>query len=100
MLLSPEIILHICDLVPILKADELAEALINVFEFNKATLHLLKEFINHEINSETEEFGILLRSNSVASKLMKFYSRLVGQKYLQKLFAPLIKSLDGKTFEV
>ena len=36
----------------------------------------------------------------MASKLMKFYCKLVGQKYLQSLFVPLIKKLNGLSFEV
>jgi hypothetical protein len=48
----------------------------------------------------SDDFGTIFRANSSASKLMKFYCKLVGQKYLQSLFVPLIKKLNGLSFEV
>ncbi len=60
---------------------------------------MIKVFIDREVNG-SDNFGTLFRSNSMASKLIKFYCKLVGQKYLQSCFVSLIRKLNGQTFEV
>ena len=50
--------------------------------------------------STSDEFGTLFRSNSMASKMIKFYCKMVGQKYLQSLFVPIIKKLSKINLEV
>jgi hypothetical protein len=90
---------NIFDAITVTKTDQLALSLITILEMHNKTLDLIKVFVTREV-AANEEFGTLFRSNSMASKLMKFYCKLIGQKYLQSLFVPLIRKLNGKGFEV
>jgi len=55
----------------------------------------LKEFINLEV-TETENAGTLFRSNSMVSKMFKFYSRLIGLPYL---YITIGKSINQLIFD-
>ncbi|KAJ5073662.1 ras gtpase-activating protein [Anaeramoeba ignava] len=63
------------------ESDSVCRALVYLFERDSLLMKLLKKRIKDEIR-ETQEEGTLFRSNSLASKMMKTYSQLVGLPYL------------------
>jgi hypothetical protein len=89
----------LCDAVPIAKAEELGNALVTLFEKNNLTLEVIQLFIRWEVEN-SEDFGTLFRANSMATKLIKCYGKIVGKKYLKKIFAPLIRKINDINFEV
>jgi len=77
----------ISNITQITEADKIAKALIILFQENGKVLHLLETFISDEVRS-TETVGTLFRSNSMVSKMFKFYSRLIGLPYLYETIGP------------
>lgn len=79
-------------LTQITEADKVAKAMVIIFEAHNKTLLLLDAFIKEEVNnSETD--GTLFRSNSMVSKMFKFYSRLIGLPYLYETIGPELTQL-------
>lgn len=76
----------------ITEADKIAKAMVIVFQDNKKVTHLLRKFIENEVQI-TDSAGTLFRSNSMVSKMFKFYSRLIGLPYLYMTIGPEISEL-------
>lgn len=93
--------LKISDLTQITEADAVAKALVIVFEAHDKTLHLLKKFIQEEVE-QSESASTLFRSNSMVSKMFKFYSRLIGLPYLYVAIGQQLNQLiwEGTGLEV
>jgi len=87
--------------IQITEADEVAHALICIFEANKQSVRLLKAFVTKEVAS-SETPNTLFRSNSISTKLMKMYTKMIGGEYLKSTLKPLVDSLlaSTATFEV
>jgi GTPase-activator protein for Ras-like GTPase len=85
----------------ITEAEKVSRALILVFESNSVAIAAMQAFIQKEVQQSTEA-GTLFRSNSMVSKMFKFYSRLVGLPYLYMTVAPTIVQLvwENKGLEV
>jgi len=66
--------------------------MIVVFQDNSKVLNLLEAFINEEVRT-AEQAGTLFRSNSMVSKMFKFYSRLIGLPYLYTTIGPELDEL-------
>jgi len=70
----------------------LVKALIIVFQDHNKVIPLLQQFIAEEVKN-TESAGTLFRSNSMVSKMFKFYSRLIGLPYLYETVGPELNEL-------
>eukprot|EP01100_Stratorugosa_tubuloviscum_P000181 TRINITY_DN1038_c1_g1_i1.p1 TRINITY_DN1038_c1_g1~~TRINITY_DN1038_c1_g1_i1.p1 ORF type:complete len:534 (+),score=237.73 TRINITY_DN1038_c1_g1_i1:74-1675(+) len=103
LLLSPDLQLTIalCSAAPVTAADDIAKALINIFEVRGNTFSLLRSLITEEA-ANTSSASTLFRSNSMASKMMSAFGRITGQEYLQATLRPLVKwiSASSTSFEI
>eukprot|EP00026_Physarum_polycephalum_P003940 Phypoly_transcript_03957.p1 GENE.Phypoly_transcript_03957~~Phypoly_transcript_03957.p1 ORF type:complete len:684 (+),score=176.74 Phypoly_transcript_03957:71-2122(+) len=73
--------------------EEVAQALVVLFEANDAADVLIKHFIDLEMTKANASEGptTLFRRDSVASKVMRFYTKLIGQQYLISILWPNIR---------
>lgn len=78
--------------ISITNLDEFARATTFIYASQGEFLRLLRVFIKKELEKADSASGVF-RSNSVASKLMGAYARLVGMKYLHATLGPLIAEL-------
>eukprot|EP01132_Coremiostelium_polycephalum_P003622 gene3622-4511_t len=98
LLLEPEFycVLALGEITQITEADEVAKVLVNFFESNDKTMSILKTVIQQEVNS-TETANTLFRRNSVATKMLAAYTKLIGGPYLKSTLYPVIKTLVNNT---
>ena len=87
-----EAILTLCDVTAITEADYVAQLLVRIFEANEKTLELLKAAILDEVK-KTESANTLFRRNSMATKLLAAYCKLIGRDYLRVALGPQLKVL-------
>jgi len=87
-----ELVNSVCAITQITEADKIAKALMIVYEDSSRVMPVLEAFITEEVRT-TESAGTLFRSNSMVSKMFKFYSRLVGLPYLYETIGPEISEL-------
>jgi len=87
-----ELALVVANITQITEADKIAKALIIVYQHNEKVLQLLQKFISDEVKT-SESSSTLFRSNSMVSKMFKFYSRLIGLPYLYETVGPEICEL-------
>jgi len=81
--------------------DRIAKALVNLFELNHKSKSLVQRVIYDEINVETSEGeGVLFRTNSIASKILKSYSFIVGQAYLRNTLYNVVNELCSNDIRV
>ncbi|EGG19811.1 neurofibromin [Cavenderia fasciculata] len=94
LLLEPDYfsIIALGEVTQITEADEVARILVNFCEQNDKTMPILKKVIHHEVSS-TETANTLLRRNSVATKMLAAYTKLIGQPYLKVALYPVMKTL-------
>lgn len=78
---------------PATEQDMLAKGLVFVACANDCAPKMIRTIIRAEVATCKEE-NTLFRSNSVASKMYKFYSRIVGIKYLYHCIARVILELE------
>lgn len=76
-------------------AEEFSSAIIHLFEYThpEYTLSVLKIAIVRELDA-TLEVNTLFRGNSMASKLLAKYCRLVGTEYLKQTLLPVIAQIS------
>jgi len=72
--------------------EAVSSNLIRVFEKTNRCLFLLKSLTDHEIDS-TDNPDIIFRGNSLATKSVDLYMKLVGIPYLSHTIGPLIKKI-------
>jgi len=98
LLLDPslQVVSLLSDVTQITEADELAKALVHVFEYHHSSMVLLRHFILREVAASTSA-GTLFRSNSMASKMIKVYSFLVGSHYLKETIGQPIQEICSKS---
>eukprot|EP01119_Soliformovum_irregulare_P002244 TRINITY_DN12528_c0_g1_i1.p1 TRINITY_DN12528_c0_g1~~TRINITY_DN12528_c0_g1_i1.p1 ORF type:complete len:1070 (+),score=179.39 TRINITY_DN12528_c0_g1_i1:67-3276(+) len=82
----------ISEMTQITEADKIAKALVVVYQDNDKAINLLQAFIDQEVET-SESAGTLFRSNSMVSKMFKFYSRLIGLPYLYVTIGPELSKL-------
>jgi len=103
MVVEPALTLvkSLCTVVDIQDADELAQALVRIFESQGNTLALIKSSITREVRA-TETANLLLRSNSMATKMMTSYSQMIGVPYLRVVLCPIVDQIcrDPLRYEV
>ncbi|KAL7060386.1 hypothetical protein AAHC03_09516 [Spirometra sp. Aus1] len=80
------------------KKEEIARCLVNIHEKadNSDVAEFLAGIVNHELDSY-ENLSLLFRSNSIGSKAVESYVKLVGAEYLQNLFRTFIENLITST---
>eukprot|EP01119_Soliformovum_irregulare_P019017 TRINITY_DN5943_c0_g1_i1.p1 TRINITY_DN5943_c0_g1~~TRINITY_DN5943_c0_g1_i1.p1 ORF type:complete len:2529 (-),score=855.67 TRINITY_DN5943_c0_g1_i1:42-7628(-) len=103
LLFEPDLALalSVCDSAQITEADDIAALMIRIFEFGDKTMMILKACIAIEI-ARTESSTGLFRRNSISTKLLAAFSKLMGREYLCNTLAPTIHSIiaDNLTFEL
>jgi len=62
--------------------EELSYSLMSVFKIQDVAEDILSEIVVHEISSNENE-SLTFRGNSIATKAMEAYVKLVGEKYLE-----------------
>ncbi|EGG23380.1 RasGTPase-activating protein [Cavenderia fasciculata] len=72
--------------------EAVANNLIRVFEKTGHCLSLLKSLTEHEIDT-TDNPDIIFRGNSLATKSVDLYMKLIGLPYLANTIGPLIKKI-------
>eukprot|EP01133_Synstelium_polycarpum_P005253 gene5253-6079_t len=72
--------------------EALANTLIRVFECTEHSSYLLKVLTDHEIET-TDNPDIIFRGNSLATKSVDLYMKLVGLPYLSATIGPLIRKI-------
>eukprot|EP00002_Diphylleia_rotans_P008478 TRINITY_DN1834_c0_g2_i3.p1 TRINITY_DN1834_c0_g2~~TRINITY_DN1834_c0_g2_i3.p1 ORF type:complete len:2567 (-),score=480.65 TRINITY_DN1834_c0_g2_i3:159-7859(-) len=94
-------VLGLIEVIPITDADRVAQLLVHLFENNGQTARLLKAAIDWEVK-KTVSPTTLFRTNSVASKMIGVYSRLIGTQYLKHTLQNIIVSIcsDATSYEV
>jgi len=88
-----ELAFIIDSITQITEADKIAQALVIVFQDNNSVFALLQAFISDEVRHEKDNPHNLFRSNSMASKMFRFYAKLIGSKYLYSTIGPEICEL-------
>ena len=84
-----DLLVSVIGAVSVIEADQLISSVVNVFQRNKKMKPLWEYMITEEIKVAVDT-GTLFRSTSLASKLMKFYSNMIGLKYLSRFVKPCI----------
>ncbi|VDN10480.1 unnamed protein product [Dibothriocephalus latus] len=76
------------------KKEEIAKCLVNIHEKadNSDVAGFLASIVNHELDSY-DNLSLLFRSNSIGSKAVESYVKLVAAEYLQTLFKTFIENL-------
>jgi len=72
--------------------DDLAAALITIFKENDQLLPLIKKIITDEVNT-TARSETLFRTDSMATKLMKEFSRIIGLYWVELVLGPLVVNI-------
>jgi hypothetical protein len=87
-----EVVLALCNVIQITEADEVAQLLVRLFEANEKTMSMLKKAIEQEV-TKTETENTLFRRNSMATKLLAAYTKLIGTRYLKDTLTPTLQGL-------
>ncbi|KAL6048750.1 Neurofibromin 1 [Balamuthia mandrillaris] len=87
-----DVVLALCNAIQITEADEAAKILVRFFEANEKTMLLLKKTIEQEVK-RTETENTLFRRNSMATKVLAAYTKLIGTRYLKATLSPVIHNL-------
>lgn len=74
------------------KEKVVADCLVKAFEARKTGAHYIKTIVQAEIEA-TPSPNIIFRGNTVATKSVDSYMRLVGQPYLNSVLGPIIQEI-------
>lgn len=74
-------------------AKFVSDCLVKAFEMRKLATHYVKEIITAEIQG-TGDVNIIFRGNSVATKSLDIFMKLVGTQYLLKVLKPIIREIS------
>lgn len=74
------------------KEKVVADCLVKAFEARKTGAHYIKTIVQAEIDA-TPNPNIIFRGNTVATKSVDSYMRLVGQPYLVTVLGPIIQEI-------
>jgi hypothetical protein len=78
--------------VSVKKEKVVADCLVKAFEMRKTGVHYVKEITESEINN-TPDPNIIFRGNTVGTKSVDIYMRLVGMPYLHYILKPIIDDI-------
>eukprot|EP01087_Luapelamoeba_hula_P001442 TRINITY_DN1115_c0_g1_i1.p1 TRINITY_DN1115_c0_g1~~TRINITY_DN1115_c0_g1_i1.p1 ORF type:complete len:2561 (-),score=353.59 TRINITY_DN1115_c0_g1_i1:117-7799(-) len=90
-----DVVLALSSVIQITEADDVAQLLVRLFEANERTMDLLRKAIKQEV-WKTETENTLFRRNSMATKLLAAYSKLIGTRYLRDTLTPVLQFLISK----
>ncbi|KAI8920521.1 hypothetical protein BC831DRAFT_92159 [Entophlyctis helioformis] len=97
------IVLTLCEVTSSNDIDEIASALLSVFEQCGKASALITTVIADEIQ-RTDTAASIFRRNSIATKLLALYAKSEGQDFLQVTLMPIIRALSEAvppaTFEI
>eukprot|EP01103_Thecamoeba_quadrilineata_P002310 TRINITY_DN12286_c0_g1_i1.p1 TRINITY_DN12286_c0_g1~~TRINITY_DN12286_c0_g1_i1.p1 ORF type:complete len:996 (-),score=232.04 TRINITY_DN12286_c0_g1_i1:187-3174(-) len=81
--------------------EGIATCLCKIFHASDKIVDLISFVTTEEINSQTEP-EVLFRSNTLGTKLVDAYQKMVGSQYLKNVISPLVLPLynDKKSYEV
>ncbi|KAL5109194.1 hypothetical protein TcWFU_007373 [Taenia crassiceps] len=81
-------------LLPTKRKEEIARCLVNIHEKapESSVTTFLAPLVDHELDT-SDNLSLLFRSNSIGSKAVECYIKLVGAEYLQKLLQGFIENL-------
>ncbi|KAK7085507.1 Disabled 2-interacting protein, partial [Halocaridina rubra] len=89
--------LNLCQLleplVCVKAKEDVATALVHVMEAENAAIPFLVSLILSDIQRIVDNDHLLLRGNSIATKAIEAYMRLVGENYLQEILSQSIQAL-------
>ncbi|CAL4070086.1 unnamed protein product [Meganyctiphanes norvegica] len=77
--------------------EDVAAALVNISHAEGRATEFLVSLILNDILKIAENEQCLFRGNSVATKAIEVYMRLVGEKYLQETLASVVESIISNT---
>jgi hypothetical protein len=78
---------------PPTEQDAVAKAMVHVAHSQGAAIDLIKTLVRVEVSQCIQE-NTIFRGNSLVSKMFKFYSRMVGIRYLFRCIARVIAELE------
>eukprot|EP01125_Pyxidicula_operculata_P007653 TRINITY_DN2594_c0_g1_i2.p1 TRINITY_DN2594_c0_g1~~TRINITY_DN2594_c0_g1_i2.p1 ORF type:complete len:400 (+),score=113.91 TRINITY_DN2594_c0_g1_i2:784-1983(+) len=83
------------------KEKVVADCLVKAFEMRNSAAHLIKVFVEDEINS-TSDPNIIFRGNTVCTKSVDTFMRLTGMPYLMSTLKPIVAQIytAGKSCEL
>lgn len=87
-----DIVLTLGSVTQATEADLVASILVRIFETHGKTLDLIRTAIQSEVR-KTEKQNTLFRLNSIATKLLTQYCKLIGLEYLRTVLGPEVKHL-------
>ncbi|XP_068225154.1 LOW QUALITY PROTEIN: disabled homolog 2-interacting protein-like, partial [Palaemon carinicauda] len=77
--------------------EDIANALVNVMQAENLAIPFLVSLILSDIQRMADNEHLLLRGNSIATKAIEAYMRLVGEYYLQETLSEPIQALIAAT---
>ena len=82
--------------------DELSSSLMNVFNIQDIAEDILADIVVHEIasNAETKNESLTFRNNSIATKAMEAYIKIVGEKYLEDTLRSTLHDILNKDLDL
>src|SRR3990167_5717649 len=80
------------EIIPVNEIDEFSRVVVNIMEANDKTIDILKKLIVKEIE-ETNTANTLFRRNSLITKFLTAYCKMIGSEYLRSVVGPHIKEL-------
>ncbi|XP_066990415.1 disabled homolog 2-interacting protein-like isoform X2 [Macrobrachium rosenbergii] len=80
--------------------EDIANALINIMQAENLAIPFLVSLILADIQRMADNEHLLLRGNSIATKAIEAYMRLVGEYYLQETLSEPIQALIAATEEL
>jgi len=98
---SQSLVKLLSEAIDICDGDKMAKNLFLIFEYEGKTMLLLKEAIAHEID-KCHQDTLLFRNNSICSKLLTVWARLLGLDYLQNAIGDCVLDINNmdESFEV
>ncbi|KAA1076919.1 hypothetical protein PGT21_024173 [Puccinia graminis f. sp. tritici] len=73
--------------------DRLAELLIRIYEANNRLILRFSQLAAIEINGDLSTASILFRANTLLTKMLEAYMRLVGRSFLESSIGPVVRRI-------
>ncbi|GAM23465.1 hypothetical protein SAMD00019534_066400 [Acytostelium subglobosum LB1] len=76
------------------ESDEVARILVHFYDANDRSISILKKMIHYEVSTTKQpNAATMLRGNTLTSKMIASYIKLIGQPYLKQALFPVINKL-------
>ncbi|WAR63338.1 hypothetical protein PtB15_18B421 [Puccinia triticina] len=80
--------------------DRLSELLIRIYEANERLVERISQLAALEINGDQSTASILFRANTLLTKMLEAYMRLVGRTFLEASLGAVIRRICGAKVEL